>query len=303
MSAIAEPSRPRARKLLGFGAFMQSNALTPLALALVATAVAMGLIGTASAVSGLRLTPFDPLAMDLAHRLEAPSFAHIMGTDDLGRDILSRVIMGARLSLQVAGVVLAFASTFGMTVGLAAGYFGGVVDECLMRLTDMFLAFPFLILAAAISTTFGGNMVTTTLALAVVFWPWYARIARGRVVGLKQQEFVLAARALGASPLYLMFRTLLPMVWPVMVIQATLDAGFVMLAAAGLSFLGLGAQPPEPEWGSMIFDSLSYQPTSWWLAAFPGACLAFTALGFNLLGDGLRDHLDPTLGLVSDDHG
>lgn len=299
MTAVLEMSGSAPRSSSRFRAFLRSNSLTPAAVVLVTSAVGMGLVGTASLVSGWQLTPFDPIAMDLAHRLEPPSLAHLMGTDDLGHDILSRVIMGARLSLQTAAFVLAFASTFGMAVGVVAGYFGGVIDECLMRLTDMFLAFPFLILAAAISTTFGGNMVTTTVALAVVFWPWYARIARGRVVSLREQEFVLAARALGASPFYLMFRTLLPMVWPLMVIQATLDAGFVMLAAAGLSFLGLGAQPPEPEWGSMIFDSLSYQPASWWLAAFPGACLALTALGFNLLGDGLRDHLDPTLGKAS----
>jgi peptide/nickel transport system permease protein len=267
--------------------------LTKLSVLLVAIVVLMSMAGFLSMATGWQVTPFDAIAMNLGHRLEAPSLTHVMGTDDLGRDVLSRVIVGAHLSLQVAVLVLVFASTFGMTIGLVAGFFGGVIDECLMRLTDMFLAFPFLILAAAISTTFGGNITTTTVALATVFWPWYARIARARVVALRQLEFVLAARALGARPLYLMFTTLLPMIWPAMIVQATLDGGFVMLAAAGLSFLGLGAQPPEPEWGAMIFSSLSYQPASWWLAAFPGACLACSALGFNLLGDALRDYLDP----------
>ena len=302
-AALATTVGTTRKPLRGLRAFATATPLNALAVTIVAIVIVIAIVGLISELSGWQLTPYDPLAPDLKNRLSPPTWAHPMGADQLGRDVLSRVLMGAHISLQVAVVVLAIASVFGMAVGVVAGYFGGVVDEVLMRLADMFLAFPVLILAAAISTTFGGNMGTTTAALAVVFWPWYARIARSRVVSLREQEFVIAARALGASPVYLMFRTLLPLVWPFMIVQATLDAGFVMLATAGLSFLGLGAQPPTPEWGSMIFASLSFQPASWWLAAFPGAALGLTAMGFNLLGDGLRDHLDPTYGGGSGDLG
>jgi peptide/nickel transport system permease protein len=275
--------------------FIAASPLNAIGFALVSVVLLVAAAGAIATLTGWQLTPYPPLSPDLAARLQPPSLIHLMGTDELGRDLFSRVVMGAPRSVQTAFLVLAFASVFGMTVGIVAGFFGGLVDEILMRMTDLFLAFPLLILAAAIATTFGGDLLTTTIALAAVFWPWYARIARSRIINLREQDFVLAARALGASRRYLMFRTLLPLVWPAILTQATLEAGFAMLAAAGLSFLGLGAQPPDPEWGTMILGSLAYQPVSWWMAAFPGAGLCLAAMGFNLLGDGLREYWDPSL--------
>lgn len=276
--------------------FSTSSGQAMLATALVAFMLALGAVSVAGHLSGHSVTSYDPIHMDIRARLQAPSGAHWLGTDKIGRDLLARVIAGAWISLSVSACVLAVAGTVGTTIGLFAGYFGGLVDEALMRLTDLFLAFPALILAAAIAASFGGGMVPTTVALAAVFWPWYARLIRARVLSLKQQDYVAAARAMGASNLRLIFVTLLPMVWPLVIVQATTDVGFVILAASGLSFLGLGAQSPTPEWGVMIFESLANQPAAWWLAVFPGSAIALTAIGFNLLGDSLRDHLDPSLG-------
>jgi peptide/nickel transport system permease protein len=276
--------------------FAGSSGQAMLATALVGLVLMLGLLSFAGYLSGHVATAFDPLDMDIRARLDPPSWGHWLGTDKIGRDLLARVVAGSWISLSVSVCVLAIAGTVGTTIGLVAGYFGGIVDEVLMRLTDLFLAFPALILAAAIAASFGGGMIPTTIALAAVFWPWYARLIRARVLSLKEQDFVAAARAMGASPLHLIFVTLLPMVWPLVIVQATTDVGFVILSAAGLSFLGLGAQSPTPEWGVMIFDSLTHQPAAWWLAVFPGGAIALTAIGFNLLGDSLRDHLDPSLG-------
>jgi peptide/nickel transport system permease protein len=278
--------------------FAGSSGQAVLATALVGLVLTLGLLSFAGYLSGHVISAFDPLDMDIRARLDPPSWGHWLGTDKIGRDLLARVVAGSWISLSVSVCVLAVAGTVGTTIGLVAGYFGGIVDEVLMRLTDLFLAFPALILAAAIAASFGGGMIPTTIALAAVFWPWYARLIRARVLSLKEQDFVAAARAMGASPLHLIFVTLLPMVWPLVIVQATTDVGFVILSAAGLSFLGLGAQSPTPEWGVMIFDSLTHQPAAWWLAVFPGGAIALTAIGFNLLGDSLRDHLDPSLGVT-----
>ena len=283
----------RAVRLWRFGT---SSGQAMLACATVALVLGMGLVSFAGWLTDIGVTSYDPLHMDIRARLGGPDAAHWMGTDKIGRDTLARVVAGTWISLSVAMAVLAVAGTVGTTVGLVAGFAGGLLDEVLMRLTDLFLAFPALILAAAVAASFGGGMVPTTIALAAVFWPWYARLIRARVLSLKEQDFVAAARAMGASNQRLIFVTLLPMVWPLVIVQATTDVGFVILAASGLSFLGLGAQSPTPEWGVMIFDSLTHQPAAWWLAVFPGGAIALTAIGFNLLGDTLRDHLDPSLG-------
>ena len=283
----------RAVRLWRFGT---SSGQAMLACAIVAFVLGMGLVSFAGWLTDIGVTSYDPLQMDIRARLGGPGAAHWMGTDKIGRDTLARVVAGTWISLSVALAVLAVAGTVGTTVGLVAGFAGGLLDEVLMRLTDLFLAFPALILAAAVAASFGGGMVPTTIALAAVFWPWYARLIRARVLSLKEQDFVAAARAMGASNRRLIFVTLLPMVWPLVIVQATTDVGFVILAASGLSFLGLGAQSPTPEWGVMIFDSLTHQPAAWWLAVFPGGAIALTAIGFNLLGDTLRDHLDPSLG-------
>ena len=292
-------STPAASGVVGRGwrqlrRFFRASPLNVVAVLVVLIAIVVATLGEIAEVTGSQITPFDPIKPNLLKRLKPPSAEHWFGTDQLGRDIFSRVLIGARISVQTAVAVLFSAALLGILAGITAGWFGGLVDEILMRIADLFLAFPALILAAAISTSLGGNLLTTTIALAAVFWPWYARVARSRVLTLRTQQFVTASVALGASQSRLIFKTFLPLIWPTMIVQATTDVGFVMLSTAGLSFLGLGAQPPTPEWGSMIFTSLSFQPTSWWLAVFPGAGLAFVALGFNLLGDGLRDFLDPS---------
>ncbi|WP_299866650.1 ABC transporter permease [uncultured Hoeflea sp.] len=276
--------------------FTRSSGQATLAMMIVTLVAVTALLAFGAYVADSHLTAFDPLKMNIRARLEPPGLEHWMGSDKIGRDMLSRVIAGSWISLSVSMAVLFVAAIVGTTVGLVAGYVGGIVDEILMRITDLFLAFPALILAAAIAASFGGGMLSTTVALAAVFWPWYARLIRSRILSLKQQDFIAASRCLGASHTRLIFSSLLPMVWPLVIVQATTDVGFVILAASGLSFLGLGAQPPTPEWGAMIFDSLTHQPASWWLAVFPGGAIALVAIGFNLLGDSLRDYLDPSLG-------
>ncbi|MEM7120479.1 MAG: ABC transporter permease [Pseudomonadota bacterium] len=293
--AIARPKRG-ASVLSGVWRFMKGSPLNFASVVIIVTAILIAAVATLGHQLDIQVTPWDPYAPNLQSRMEAPSLLHPLGTDHLGRDTFSRVVEGSRVTLQVALLVLAVASLVGLTAGVVAGYFGGLVDEILMRLTDLFLAFPFIILAAAISIALGGNIATTTIALATVFWPWYARLARGVVMEARELDFVKAAEALGATRTRMMVRTLLPVVLPYTLVQMTLDAGFVMLSAAGLAFLGLGAAPPTPEWGTMIFDALTYQPDAWWLIAGPGGALAITALGFNLMGDGLRDWLDPRSG-------
>lgn len=290
------PTPQRSRLVRTVWAFVTSSGQAALATTIVAIVLITALLAFLSWVAGTHLTEFDPLKMNIRARLDPPSGEHWMGTDKIGRDMFSRVLAGSWISLSVSLAVLCVAAVVGTTAGLLAGYVGGLVDEVIMRITDLFLAFPALILAAAIAASFGGGMLSTTIALASVFWPWYARLIRSRILSLKEQEFAAAARSMGASHRRLIFVTLLPMVWPLVIVQATTDVGFVILAASGLSFLGLGAQAPTPEWGAMIFDSLTHQPTAWWLAVFPGGAIALVAMGFNLLGDSLRDFIDPSLG-------
>jgi peptide/nickel transport system permease protein len=291
----------RRRRIRLVGRFLRASPLNMVGGVIVGIAVVVGVVGLGADLLDLRFTPYDPLKPNLVDRLVPPSGSHLMGTDHLGRDLFSRVLAGTHIAIEVALIVLAIALAVGIFVGLAAGLAGGLVDEILMRVTDLFLAFPALILAAAITFTLGASLQTTMVALATVYWPWYARITRGQVLSLREREFIVAARTMGAGRMRLMFRTLLPNVAPILLVQATLDVGYVMLSTAGLSFLGLGAQPPTPEWGSMILSSLPYQPDAWWYAAFPGLTLALTALGFNLLGDGLRDWLDPLLRVIGHD--
>jgi peptide/nickel transport system permease protein len=281
------------RRLSTVRAFAKVSIRNRLALTIVIGAVFVTIFDL---VGGGRF-PFlpSPLTQNLDITLASPTWSHLMGTDEYGRDLLSRVLAGAKISVEVTLIVVIVGATIGMMIGVVAGFLGGIVDELLMRLTDMFLAFPALILAAAIAAAIGRNLQASVVALTVVEWPWYARLSRAQVLSLREQEFVLASRTLGASTRRLMFRTVLPNVAPTLIIQATLDVGYVMLSMAGLSFLGIGAQAPLPEWGSMILDALSYQPQAWWYALFPGLALTITAFGFNLLGDGLRDWLDPTL--------
>lgn len=248
-----------------------------------------------SALLASVLAPANPLDQKLSQRLKPPSPAHWLGTDQLGRDVLSRLLFGARISLTVGLVVVGTAGTFGTLVGLVAGYTGGLVDEALMRVTDVFLAFPALILAMAIAGALGPSLNNAMIAIAVVTWPVYARLVRGQVLSLREREFVEAARGLGASTPRILWRHILPNTLAPILVQASFDMGGAILSAAGLSFIGFGTQPPTPEWGVMISDGRKYVSTQSWLSLFPGLAILLTVAAFNLIGDGLRDSLDPRL--------
>ena len=239
-----------------------------------------------------RITP-DPIRQNIAERLKPPSAQHILGTDQLGRDVWARVAHGAGISLRVGFGVVILAVLIGVAVGLLAGTLGGAWDNLLMRVTDIFFAFPSLILAMAIAAALGPNLNNTIIAVALVSWPIYARLVRANVLALREREFVEAARALGASRSRLMLRHLLPNTLTPIFVQASFDVGGAILTAAGLSFIGFGAQPPTPEWGAMVSETRSYIAEAIWAPAAPAIGILLTVLAFNLLGDALRDVLDP----------
>jgi len=241
------------------------------------------------------IAPADPLKQTLSNRLKPPSAEHWMGTDQLGRDILSRMIYGARISLLIGLVVVGLAASVGIFVGLVAGYTGGWLDESLMRITDIFFAFPALILAMAISGALGPSLTNAMIAIAIVSWPVYARLVRGQVLSLRELEYVAASRSLGASSGRIVWRHILPNTLSPLLVQASFDMGAAILAAAGLSFIGFGTQPPTPEWGIMVSDGRNYIATHSWLSLYPGLAILLTVAAFNLIGDGLRDALDPRL--------
>jgi peptide/nickel transport system permease protein len=247
------------------------------------------------AIAAPAIAPYDPIRLQPKDRLLGPSLAHWFGTDEGGRDIFSRVIFGARYSLLAAVVVLTLAVTIGTTIGLVAGFAGGKIDEALMRLTDMFLAFPALVLAMGISAALGASLANSMIAIAVVWWPWYARLVRGQTLRLRQEQFVEAARASGASDTRTVLRHILPNCWTPIIVQITLDVGYAILTTASLSFIGLGAQPPTPEWGAMVATGKDYILDQWWLATFPGLAIFLAVMAFNLLGDGLQEALSPVL--------
>jgi peptide/nickel transport system permease protein len=223
----------------------------------------------------------------------SPSQEHWFGTDRLGRDILSRVIIGARPALIVPIGVVAFAVLIGAPLGAIAGYKGGWIDETIMRVTDLFLAFPSLLLAMAITAALGKGITNAAIALIISWWPWYTRLVRGITISLKERSFVEAARATGVRDSVIILRHILPNTISPILIQATVDLGTVILAMGGLAFLGLGTQPPKPDWGLMIAEGRSYILNQWWIATFPGLAIFVVVLAFNLLGDTLRDIFDP----------
>ena len=261
-------------------------------LARVGLGIVLGLLTLA--IFGPMVSPYDPVTQDLSNRLESPSLSHPLGTDQLGRDVLTRLLHGARLSLGIAVAVTSVRLVVGTAVGLVAGYAGGWVDEALMRLVDTLLAFPGIVLALVIAGILGPSLVNVMLALAVVGWASYARLVRSKVLSLREREFVTAARLLGRSRTHVVTRHLIPNVIAPVVVLATLDIGGVILGTAGLSFLGLGAQPPTPEWGTMLASGRNYLQQAWWLVNAPGICIMLSVLGFNLLGDSLRDRLSPS---------
>jgi len=242
------------------------------------------------------IVPFPGDAGTATHPFEvlkAPSAAHWFGTDNVGRDLFSRVLFGARVSPVIAMIVLVIACLVGVPLGVAAGFLGGWVDELIMRVTDVFLAFPPLLLALALAAVLPASLTSVTIAIAAVWWPWYVRLIRGQAASVAGRPYVEACRALGVSRMRIIFRHILPNSITPVLVQVSLDVGGVILTASALSFLGLGAQDPVPDWGLMVSSGQSYFTPDWWMVTFPGLAILLTAFAFNLLGDGLRDLLDP----------
>ncbi|MFT3688775.1 ABC transporter permease [Paenirhodobacter sp.] len=262
-------------------------------LALVGLGIILALVVLA-ALAGV-LAPHSPYIGNLAEaRLLPPGTpGYLLGTDDQGRDILSRLLHGARLTLMVVVLVAVIAAPVGLLVGTVAGYAGGWVDAVLMRITDIFLAFPKLVLALAFVAALGPGIENAVLAIAITSWPPYARIARAETLGVRNSDYIAAVRLMGARPWRIVARHVMPMCLPSLIVRVTLDMAGIILTAAGLGFLGLGAQPPLPEWGAMIASGRRFILDQWWVATMPGIAIFVVSLGFNLLGDGLRDALDP----------
>ncbi|RUT81365.1 MULTISPECIES: nickel transporter permease [unclassified Mesorhizobium] len=249
-----------------------------------------------AALAGV-LAPYSPTFGDLKNaRLLAPSAEHWFGTDDLGRDILSRILYGSRWTLYVVILVAIIAAPIGLLVGTVAGYAGGWTDAILMRITDIFLAFPKLILALAFVAALGPGIENAVLAIAITSWPPYARIARAETLTVRNSDYIKAVQLMGASPFRIVLRHIMPLCISSLIVRVTLDMAGIILTAAGLGFLGLGAQPPLPEWGTMIASGRRFVLDQWWVAGAPGFAILIVSLGFNLLGDGLRDALDPRSG-------
>jgi len=235
----------------------------------------------------------DPLAQDLGQALKAPSASHWFGTDEYGRDVFSRLVHGSRISLYIIALVTVIVGPVGLAVGTVSGYFGGWVDDVFMRITDIFISFPSLVLALAFIAALGPGLDHAVIAIALTAWPPIARLARAETLTLRHADFVVAAQLQGATPGRILLRYIAPMCLSSVVVRLTMNMASVILTAAGLGFLGLGAQPPLPEWGAMISTGRRYMMECWWLVAMPGAAIMLVSLAFNLLGDGLRDVLDP----------
>jgi peptide/nickel transport system permease protein len=277
---VDEPTRVSSWRLL------LSNPVT------VVSAVVLGAI-LVIAVAAQWLTPYGINEIDVPDALRAPGGAHWFGTDELGRDVLSRVLVAIQASLRVAVVSVAFASIVGVTIGIVAGYRGGWLDTVFMRVVDVMFAFPVLLLALAVVAILGPGVTTTILAIGIVYTPIFARVARASTLSARVEPFVAVSRTMGTGDLYILSRHILPNIAGPLIVQTSLSLAFAILSEAALSFLGLGIQPPQPSLGRMIFDSQGFVTLAWWMAVFPGAAIFVIVLAFNLLGDGLRDVLDP----------
>ncbi len=284
--------RPQSRRQAALGrAYAGWRSFTHNRLAVVGLAIVLTLVMLALLADVL--APYPPTVGELSARLLPPSSTHFFGTDDQGRDIFSRLMHGSRITLAVVAMVAVLAAPIGLLVGTVAGYAGGWIDAVLMRITDIFLAFPRLILALAFVAALGPGIENAVIAIAITSWPPYARIARAETLTIRQADYISAVKLLGASPMRIVLRHVMPLCLPSVIVRVTLDMAGIILTAAGLGFLGLGAQPPLPEWGAMIAAGRAYVLDQWWVAAAPGAAIFIVSLGFNLLGDGLRDALDP----------
>jgi len=287
---LASEPQSRAQARLG-QAYLGWLAFRGNTLALVGLGIILALLAVAAlapAIAGQ-----SPFAQELADRLKPPDAAHWFGTDELGRDIFARIVWGARITLTIVALVVIMVAPVGLVVGTVAGYFGGWFDVVLMRVTDIFLAFPRLILALAFVAALGPGIENAVIAIALTAWPPYARIARAETLTIRGADFIAAARMTGASPARVVFGHVIPLCTASVIVRITLDMAGIILTAAGLGFLGLGAQPPSPEWGAMISSGRRFLLDQWWVATIPGIAICVVSLGFNLLGDGLRDVLDP----------
>ena len=246
-----------------------------------------------SAVFAPLLTPYEPDSRNIRARFAPPTAEHVLGTDNFGRDTMTRILYGARVSLRVAVLAVGIAATIGILLGAIAGYFGGLLDQVIMRVVDVFLAFPPILLALLLVAAIGSSAFSVTVALGLIYWTAYARVIRSSILALKHEDFVEANRALGARWHRVLFRHVLPNSIGPIIVVASVGMGSAVTAEAALSFLGLGVQPPTPSWGSILNTGLQFLRQTPWLATFPGAAIMLTVLGFNLLGDGLRDALDP----------
>lgn len=241
------------------------------------------------------LTSYDPGQIDVLVRLQPPSGEHLFGTDHLGRDILTRVLFAARTTLGSAFFIVVFAAAIGVTIGAVSGSIGGGVDEVIMRIVDLFLAFPVLVLAMAIVAALGPGLINSMVALVVVWWAQYARLTRGLVMQIMERDFVLASLSVGSTHRRLVWRHVLPNCFSPLLVKGTLDVAVAVLTTASLSFLGLGIQPPDPDWGQMVSDGRQVIRDAWWYPTFPGLAIFVTVMSVNLIGDAVRDHLDPRL--------
>jgi len=264
-------------------------------LSMVGLAIVLGLILVAIFAPVVAPYPEDVDSVHFDQTFKPPSWEHPFGTDEVGRDVFSRVIYGTRISLALGAAVLVIAIAIGVPLGLIAGYVGGTVNTVIMRTTDIFLAIPPLVLALAVSAVLTPTMENAIIAIAFAWWPWYTRLIQGMVLSIKEDTYVEASRSAGAGTLYIVFKEILPMCVSILIVKITLDIGYAILTGAVLGFLGLGVRPPTPEWGTMASKGRLHLPARWWLTTFPGLAIFVTVLGFNLLGDGLRDAFDVEL--------
>lgn len=294
MSTVAPVSAaPERRRALRRGWYrFRRNPAAVIGLIIIALVVACALFAP-------WLAPFPEHSgtfVDFRSRHLPPSWQHLFGTDNVGRDVFTRVLYGYRISLLMVVFVLGLSVPFGVLLGLLAGYYGGWVETVIMRLTDVFLAIPALVMALAITAALTPTLLNSMIAISLLWWNWHTRLIYATVTSLRNEEYVEAAKVVGASDAHILFRELLPNCVSVISVKTTLDAGFVILIGAGLSFLGLGAQPPIPDLGTMVSSGADFLPERWWQSVFPGLAILFVILGFNLLGDGLRDLLDVEVG-------
>ncbi|MEQ9878026.1 ABC transporter permease [Pectobacterium aroidearum] len=278
--------RLRGARIGGFLLTMLRNPLTAIGSAIVLMLMLV-------AIFAPWIATHDPLVQDLANALQAPSAAHYFGTDEFGRDVFSRLVYGSRITLYIVALVSVTVGPIGLALGVVAGYYGGIVDTILMRITDIFISFPSLVLALAFVAALGPGLEHVVIAITLTAWPPIARLARAETLSLRHADFVSAVKLQGASSIRILLHHIVPLCLPSVIIRITMNMAGIILTAAGLGFLGLGAQPPDPEWGAMISAGRRYMMECWWLVTIPGLAILINSLAFNFLGDGLRDILDP----------